>query len=309
MTCTHNTKSTQNILNVASYRFVKIDNVESKVAQLKAKGEEIGVRGTIILSPEGINIMLAGTPEQIRAMHIYLGELDAGLANLDFKESWSSELPFRKYMVKFKKEIIKLGLDDIQPLRERGPSIEPEELKRWYETGKDFTILDTRNDYEVRMGTFERAVDLKIQNFTDFPEKLKTLPEEAKEKPLVMFCTGGIRCERASLVAIKQGFKEVYQLEGGILRYFEKVGGAHYNGECFVFDYRVGVDPQLQPTKSVLCWVCGNPLSVEDQKSDAYQPLLCCPYCPESVKSKRAMYIAKGKTLPGAKNPAQIHRV
>jgi len=302
MTCTHNSAPPKLILNIAAYRFVKIENVEAKIEALISKGESIGVRGTILLSPEGINVMLAGAPDVIQSMHQFLGELDSGLAGMDFKKSWSTEIPFRKYMVKFKKEIIKLGLDEIQPLDEQGPSIEPEELKKWYDEARDFTVLDTRNDYEVRMGTFENAIDLNIKNFTDFPEKLKTLPEAAKEKPLVMFCTGGIRCERASLVAQNQGFKEVYQLEGGILRYFEKVGGDHYNGECFVFDYRVGVDPKLEATKSVLCWVCGNPVSVEDQKTDAYQPLVCCPHCPDNIREKRATYIATGATLPNTKN-------
>lgn len=295
-------KNSLKVLNVAAYRFTPVENADLKCEQLSSKGQELGIRGTVLLSPEGINLMLAGSPEVIHKMHEYLGELDSGLKDLDFKQSWSQEIPFRKFMVKLKKEIIKLGLDDIQPLKETGPSIEPEELKSWYEQAKDFTIIDTRNDYEVRMGTFEKAVDFKLQNFSEFPDRLKELPEESKEKPLVMFCTGGIRCERASLVALKQGFKEVYQLEGGILRYFEKVGGAHYNGECFVFDYRVGVDPSLKETNSVLCWVCGNPLSEEDQRSDAYQPLVECPYCPEEIKAKRSTYIAQGSTLPGGKN-------
>jgi UPF0176 protein len=273
------------ILNAASYRFVELPHYESLLEPLRKLGNELDVRGTILLSPEGVNLMLAGSEDSVRGLHKSLGELAPALADMDFKESWSREVPFRRYIVKLKKEIIKLGLQEIQPLKEQGPSIEPEELARWYDEGKDFTILDTRNDYEVRMGTFEKAVDMKLQSFQEFPEKLQELPAEAKEKPLVMFCTGGIRCERASLVALKQGFKEVYQLEGGILRYFEKMGGAHYQGECFVFDYRVGVGPDLNPTASVLCWACGNPLSVEDQKSELYQPLVSCPYCPASASA------------------------
>lgn len=269
------------ILNVASYRFVQVQDADGKVALLKSRGDELGLKGTILVTPEGVNVMVAGQPANVAALHAYLGEVDAGLANMDFKQSWSKTVPFRRYLVKVKKEIIKLGLPEIQPLKEQGPAIEPEELKKWYDEGRDFTMLDTRNEYEVRIGTFDNAVDFKLKNFVDFPERLKSLPEAAKKKPLVMFCTGGIRCERASLVAQNQGFEEVYQLEGGILRYFEKIGGDHYQGECFVFDYRVALDPELRETRSILCFACGDPLTVEDQKSDKYQPLVSCPYCLE----------------------------
>jgi UPF0176 protein len=267
------------VLNVASYRFAELDDAASKADLLRQKGLELGLMGTILVTPEGVNLMLAGQPESVWRMHSFLGELDVGLKDMDFKQSWSKTLSFRRYVVKLKKEAIKLGLPDIQPLREQGPTIEPEELKRWYDEGRDFTMLDTRNDYEIRIGTFEKAIDFGLKNFVEFPEKLKTLPEDAKLKPLVMFCTGGIRCERASLVALRQGFREVYQLEGGILRYFEKVGGAHYDGDCFVFDRRVALDSKLQETDCVQCWVCGDPLTVEDQKSEHYQPLVSCPYC------------------------------
>jgi len=267
------------ILNVAAYRFADIQNRPAKVELLQRKGIELGLKGSILVTPEGVNIMLAGEPEAVREMHRYLGEVDEGLKDIDFKESWSRNVPFRRYLVKEKQEVIKLGLPDIQPLKEQGPSITPELLKQWYDEGRDFTILDTRNDYEVRIGTFKNAVDMGLKNFVQFPEKLAALPEETKKKPLVMFCTGGVRCERASLVAQRQGYEEVYQLEGGILRYFEKVGGAHYKGDCFVFDYRVALDPELKESQAVLCFACGEPLTVEDQKSDLYEPLKTCPYC------------------------------
>ncbi|MEO5667288.1 MAG: rhodanese-like domain-containing protein, partial [Bdellovibrionota bacterium] len=255
----------------------------TKVELLLRKGIELELKGSILVTPEGVNVMLAGTPDAVWEMHRYLGEVDAGLKEIDFKQSWSQSVPFRRYLVKEKSEVIKLGLPEIQPLHEKGAAITPENLKSWYDEKREFTILDTRNDYEVRIGTFQNAVDMRLKNFVDFPEKLKKLPAEAKKKPLVMFCTGGVRCERASLVAERQGFEEVYQLEGGILRYFEKVGGAHYEGDCFVFDYRVALTPELKESQAVLCFACGEPLSVEDQKSDHYEPLVSCPYCIERV--------------------------
>jgi predicted sulfurtransferase len=267
------------VLNVSAYRFARLEDLETKKELLHRKGVELAMKGSILVTPEGVNVMLAGGPEKIWELHRYLGELDPQLAQMDFKQSWSRSVPFRRYLVKVKKEIIKLDLDEVKPLERQGDHIAPEELKRWYDEGRDFTILDTRNDYEVRVGTFERAVDMKLKNFVDFPEKLKELPEDAKQKPLVMFCTGGVRCERASLVAKDQGYGEVYQLEGGILRYFEKVGGAHYKGDCFVFDYRVALTPELKESRAVLCFACGDPLTVEDQASEDYQPLVSCPYC------------------------------
>lgn len=267
------------ILNVAAYCFAKLGDLERIRELLHRKGVELNIKGSFLVTPEGLNVMIAGMPADIWEMHRYLGELDPVLKDLDFKLSWSRTIPFRRYLVKIKDEVIKLGLPEIQPLREQGPAITPENLKAWYDEGREFTVLDTRNDYEVRIGTFKNAIDMKLKNFTDFPAKLEELPADSRKKPLVMFCTGGVRCERASLVARNQGFEEVYQLEGGILRYFEKVGGDHYEGDCFVFDYRVALTPELEESDAVLCFVCGDPLSVEDQKSELYQPLVSCPYC------------------------------
>ena len=267
------------ILNVSAYRFAELEDLETKMDLFHRKGVELALKGSILVTPEGVNVMLASEAEKIWEMHRFMGEVDPKLKDIDFKQSWSQSVPFRRYLVKVKKEIIKLDLPEIQPLQRQGDHITPEQLKTWYDEGRDFTILDTRNDYEVRVGTFENAVDMHLKNFVEFPEKLKELPAESKKKPLVMFCTGGVRCERASLVAKDQGYDEVYQLEGGILRYFEKVGGAHYKGDCFVFDYRVALTPELQESQAVLCFVCGEPLTVEEQKSEHYQPLVSCPYC------------------------------
>lgn len=291
----------KSVLNISSYRFVALEgDLDALRSKLYEKCEELGLRGTILLSREGTNIMLAGNAEAIGAIHAYLGELDAGLKDLDFKESWSVDIPFKRLLVKVKKELIRLDMPEIQPLHESGVHITPEELKALYESGEDFTVLDTRNDYEVRMGTFKNAIDMNIKNFTDFPSRLEEIAAEdeaIKEKPLVMFCTGGIRCERASLVAERQGFKKVMQLEGGIIRYFEKVGGDHWEGECFVFDRRVGLLPTLEESDAVLCFACGDPLSGDDLASDKYQPLISCPYCYDKDLKGKAMHRAKSMGL------------
>jgi predicted sulfurtransferase len=159
-------------------------------------------------------------------------------------------------LVKVKKEIIPLGLPSVRPREKTGARLAPRELKRWLDEKRDMVLLDTRNDYEIDHGTFETAMSLRLDHFREFPERLAEVPAELRDKPLVMFCTGGIRCEKASVVAMAQGFREVYQLDGGILKYFEECGGEHYEGRCFVFDRRIAVGSDLAETsplaKSVL---------------------------------------------------------
>jgi len=181
--------------------------------------------------------------------------------------------------VKIKKEIIAFGIDGIDPAHKPSPKLAPHTLKQWLDEGRPITLLDTRNDYEVKMGTFKGALVPHIDNFREFPEAVGRLPAELKKQPVVMFCTGGIRCEKAGPFMLREGFEEVFQLDGGILKYFEACGGAHYDGECFVFDRRVGVNAQLQETGSVLCWNCQTPLSVDEQKDVRYVYEKSCPHC------------------------------
>ena len=172
-----------------------------------------------------------------------------------------------------------MGLDHIQPEFFTGEEIEPADLKAMLDDGTFVHVLDTRNDYELRVGTFENAIDLDIRSFRAFPEAIKSLPETMKDEPVVMFCTGGIRCEKASAIMIEAGFTNVKQLKGGILGYFETVGGDHWNGDCFVFDQRVAVNPALQETETVVCFACRQPLSLEEQASQDYVVGESCPYC------------------------------
>lgn len=173
-----------------------------------------------------------------------------------------------------------MGVPSVKPHEFTGKALEPAEFKRWLDEGKDVTILDARNDYEIRLGTFEGAVNFDIQSFRAFPEAVVEC-ELPKDKPVVMFCTGGIRCEKASAVMLNEGFEEVYQIHGGVLNYFEQTGGAHWNGECFVFDRRVGIAGDLTETATEVCWSCREPLTVEEQKNPAFVQGVSCPYCIE----------------------------
>lgn len=235
-----------NIINIASYRFVSLTAKELPELRntLKNKCGDLTLKGTILLSTEGINLFLAGSRLSVDAFKNFLDTIPQ-FQHLTYKESVSTEVPFKKMFVKIKNEIIRMDMPDIQPEKFTAPHMTPEMLKQWYDEGREMVVLDTRNQYEYEIGTFENAVSLQLNHFRNFPKAIKNLPEEAKNKPIITFCTGGIRCEKAAALMIKEGFKEVYQLDGGILNYFEKCGSEHYKGECFVFDDRITLDASL----------------------------------------------------------------
>jgi len=264
------------ILNVAAYKFVDLDAASLPALQerLKARALQHELKGSILLGTEGINLFLAAAAQKIQAFQQYLAETPT-FADLHYKESPSAEQPFTRMLVRIKQEIISLGLQDIHSATETAPHIAPETLKQWYEQGRDMIVLDARNQYEVRLGTFEGATDLQLNKFRDFAQAIDTLDETYKEKPVVTFCTGGIRCEKAAALMQRKGFKQVYQLEGGILNYFERCGPAFYEGECFVFDKRVAVDANLQETLTIQCFACRNPLTLEEQHASEQ----VCPHC------------------------------
>ena len=265
-------------LNLSAYKFTPLDRLPELRTRLLALSLTSGLRGTILLSPEGINFFVAGSRGPVDAL---LAELRAvpGLQDLTPKESESDEPPFNRMLVKIKKEIIAFGVAEIDPARRPTPRLPARVLKQWLDEGKPITLLDTRNDFEIRMGTFRGARAAGIQHFREFPEAARKLPEELKTQTIVAFCTGGIRCEKAGPFLELSGFKNVFQLDGGILKYFEECGGAHYDGECFVFDRRVGVDPDLRETHSVLCFNCQTPLKEEEQRDPRYVPDVSCPHC------------------------------
>lgn len=236
-----------NYLNIASYKFTPLSDRDISYLQitLKKQAENSGVKGSILLSKEGINLYLAGKPDHVSD---FVTDLCAhpAFTDLEFKSSYSSSMPYKRLKVKIKPEIISMNQESIQPLKQTAPHVEPDQLKAWLDQKKPVVLLDTRNGYEVNMGSFKGAIDLSIENFSDFPEAISTLPEAIKSQPVVTFCTGGIRCEKAAAYLIQQGFSDVWQLKGGILNYFERCGGDYFEGNCFVFDDRVGLTPELQ---------------------------------------------------------------
>ena len=265
-------------VNMTAYRFVDLPDRDELRQPMLNKCLELNLKGTILLAPEGINIFIAGELKSCDAFFDYLSE-DSRFQSFDIKSSFSEHQPFTRMLVRLKKEIITLRNDEVKPSEFTGPAIKPAMLKQWFDEEKSFIVLDTRNDYETKFGKFSNAIDLNLQTFTDFPQAIQELPEKMKDQPVVMYCTGGVRCEKASVVMLNHGFKEVYQLDGGILKYFEEVGGDHWDGDCFVFDHRVCLNPDLEETDAALCFACREPLTAEEQASPLYVIGESCPNC------------------------------
>ena len=266
------------VVNIAGYRFVDLDDRDELREPFLNRCEELDLKGTILLSSNGINFSLSGSQESVDRYLEFL-ESDERFIGIPLKVTYNDYQPFRRMLVRLKKEIISLGMDDIRPVEFTGPNIKPNEFQEMLDNEEEVIVLDTRNDYEVRVGTFKNAIDLNIPSFRDFPQAVSNLPEEFKTKPIVMFCTGGIRCEKASAVMLKSGFENVKQLEGGILDYFKDTDASHWDGNCFVFDDRVAVDKGLNETDYVMCYSCREPLTKEEVRSPNYKVDDYCPYC------------------------------
>ncbi len=279
------------VTNIAAYQFANLTGLKEWRPELLDLCRTAGLKGTILLSPEGINLFMAGSPEGVETLLTALRQRP-GLETLTAKYSESAHQPFTRLLVRLKKEIIAFGVPGIDPARRTSPKLAPHELKQWLDEGRPVTLLDTRNDYEFKLGTFRGALTMDLDHFRNFPAAVDALPPELKEQPIVMFCTGGIRCEKAGPYMEREGFKSIYQLEGGILKYFEECGSAHYDGECFVFDHRVGVDPALSETSSAICYVCQEPLTEEDQVSPKYVQGQSCPACWRAPEEQRAAALA-----------------
>lgn len=233
-------------INLAGYKFVKLDGLPELRASLRQQCQDLGLKGTILVSPEGINAFVAGLEPEIAAFKAWLGA-DARFADLKFKASRSAEPPFKRMRVKIKPEIITLRVPGLDPAANPAPALPPVELKRWLDEDREVVLLDTRNAFEVEAGTFRNALHLELKAFGQFPGAADGLDPSLKDKTIVTFCTGGIRCEKAAPVLIGKGFRDVYQLQGGILQYFEDCGAAHFDGRCFVFDGRNTLDGELRP--------------------------------------------------------------
>jgi len=277
--------------NIAAYKFAHLCDLKPLRERLAAQSKAWGLKGTILLSQEGINLFVAGPAEEIARLVTALRAIP-GLGELAPKFSESVDQPFTRMLVRIKKEIIAFGVEGIDPATRPSPKLSARTLKQWLDEGRPLTLLDTRNDYEVKLGTFRGARTLGIDHFREFPGAVSRFPAGMKDQPVVMFCTGGIRCEKAGPFMEREGFKNVFQLDGGILKYFEECGGAHYDGECFVFDQRVGVDPGLRETGSTQCYVCQTPLDAQEQRDPRFIAGESCPFCFKSSAEVMAQNIA-----------------
>ena len=287
---TSNKATDKKLSYVTYYKFVNLSDLPGLQKELKAKADALSLLGTILISQEGINSTMTGTKENLEIFIDYLHSKEE-FSDLTTKWSEAAVLGFRRMLVKIKKEVIGMGFPHLDPKITTGKYIKPLELQKILATDPDSVIMvDTRNDYEVRIGTFEGALDPSIKNFKEFPQWVRDNLSTDKKKKIVTFCTGGIRCEKATAWMVEEGFEDVYQIDGGILQYFEdcKEHGLnpHYDGACFVFDYRVGVDPQLKKTKHELCYACGQPLNEAEREDPLYIPGVQCSYCHDYQKEK-----------------------
>tara|TARA_B100000524_G_scaffold307761_1_gene183366 strand:+ start:1266 stop:2141 length:876 start_codon:yes stop_codon:yes gene_type:complete len=278
---------------ISFYKFIKLKNLPKIKEQIFEKSLKTKLKGTILLAEEGINGMISGTFESIKTFEEFLGTFQE-FNDLEYKTSYYDKTPFRRMLVKVKKEIITMRRC-VSPQKETGQYLQPKDLKKWFDDRKDMTILDTRNTYEVAAGTFEGALDPKIESFEGFARFIDKNAEKLKSnKPIVTFCTGGIRCEKATAYMLQKGIKNVYQVEGGILKYLEETKGEeknHWRGECVVFDKRKAVDKNLEPTEKLLCYICLLEFSKDDYKYENLGPGgRFCESCYKKLKKKSVHY-------------------
>jgi len=268
------------VVNIAGYKFEPLENPVDLVRMYQQKCDELKLKGTMLISKNGINFSLAGTQQATDTIIAFLEE-DNRFINIPLKVTYSETQPFRRMKVRLKKEIISLGRKDINPRELTGERISPQDLKNLLDNKEDILVLDTRNEYETRVGKFENAIDLNLDTFRNFPEAIESLPEEYKDKQIIMYCTGGIRCEKATAMVAQHGVEEVYQLDGGILQYLEDTPQerSRWQGECFVFDQRVALNHQLEPGQHSLCHACGFPVSPEQRALSSYIKGVQCVHC------------------------------
>ena len=273
----------------ALYKFVRIEDPETFRNNLFAFMEENEIRGTVLIAYEGINGTVSGSRAHVDAFLNYL-RADSRLADLEHKESYTDTCPFLRTKVRLKKEIVTLGVEGVDPNEVVGTYVDP---KDWNDliSQEDVVLVDTRNDYEFQIGSFKEALNPDTTSFRQFPDYVKTHLDPSKVKKVAMFCTGGIRCEKATSYMKTQGFEEVYHLKGGILKYLEEVDPAEsaWEGECFVFDDRVSVDHSLSPGEYDLCHACRMPISEEDKASELYVLGESCPFCHEKHSEEDRM--------------------
>lgn len=279
---------------VSFYRFLDLERPQQFRDELQAVCKEQRLLGTILVASEGFNGTVAGSEDSVRTVFSWIEKFVSLPESIEGRWTEAEEAPFRRMRVRLKKEIVTLGRPDILPHKKTGTYVSGEKWNALIED-PDVVVVDTRNHYEVEVGTFPRAVDPQTDSFRQFPEFARELAATSKDRPLAMFCTGGIRCEKATALMLELGFDEVYHLQGGVLKYLEDMPPEQnrWDVECFVFDTRVAVDRDLAEGGYVQCHACRRPLSTEDIASPDYHEGVSCPTCIKDLDEDRAMRLAE----------------
>ncbi len=293
---------------IALYKFVSLPDYRQLRAPLLACCTQSGVKGSLLLAAEGINGTISGSRQGVEEVLSFLRQ-DPRLSDLDYKESFDHGQPFYRMKVKLKREIVTMGVENIDPNRVVGTYVAPRDWNALI-SADDVTVIDTRNDYEVAIGSFAGAVNPNTASFREFPEYVKKHLNPQNNKKVAMFCTGGIRCEKSTAFLKEQGFDEVYHLQGGILKYLEEVPEEEslWRGECFVFDNRVTVDHKLRPGNYDLCHGCRIPISAADKASEKYIQGVACPHCHDTqTEQQRARFRERQRQVELAKSRNEMH--
>ena len=300
--------SSDEILVVTFYLFALLEDYEAMQKPIELYCNERGVRGIILLAREGINSTIAGSREGVLEVLEYL-KSDERLAKLTSKESHAVEQPFRKLRVRLKQEIVKMGVDGIDPNKIVGTYIKPKDWNALI-SDPDVIVIDTRNDYEVKIGTFKNAIDPDIASFGELPQWVEDNIDKEQKSKVAMFCTGGIRCEKSTAYLKEQGFNDVFHLEGGILKYLEEVPEEEsmWDGQCFVFDERVSVGHGLEIGEYELCRACRIPICDEDKASEHFQEGVSCPHCHDvTTPEQKSRFMERQKQIELARERGESH--
>tara|TARA_B100000035_G_scaffold78785_1_gene65832 strand:+ start:31 stop:972 length:942 start_codon:yes stop_codon:yes gene_type:complete len=299
-------------LTIAFYHFVSLENIKELQSFIHEFCQRNHIKGTILLANEGINGTISGQKNDIHQFIKFIktdSTFNNNFKNLEHKESWATKNPFYRMKVKLKKEIVALGVDGVSPTDKVGKYVNPEDWNKLIED-PDTIVIDTRNNYEVDIGSFKNAINPKTNTFREFPSYIEKNLKNNKQKKVAMFCTGGIRCEKATSLMLNKGFENVYHLKGGILKYLETIpkDKSLWQGECFVFDQRVAVTHGLNEGQYDQCYACRHPLSPEELESDKYTKGISCPYCFNKLSGKkRAGVTERQKQIMLSKSRGENH--
>jgi len=299
-------------LTIAFYQFVSLKNIDQLQAFILKFCQKNSIKGTILLASEGINGTISGDEKKIQKFIEFIKEdsfFKDNFKNLEYKESWASKNPFYRMKVRLKKEIVALGIDKVSPAKKVGQYVNPEDWNKLI-NDPNTIVIDTRNNYEVDIGTFKNSINPQTDSFREFPTFVEKKLKDNKQKKVAMFCTGGIRCEKATSLMLNKGFENVYNLKGGILKYLENIPKEKslWEGECFVFDQRVAVTHGLDEGQYDQCYACRHPLSPDELKSDQYTRGISCPYCFNKLSDKKkAGVIERQKQIMLSKSKGENH--